>query len=232
MTSFRRRMRSFFRLDEARTPLDRVQVGVIVVVQFVFMGAIALSIYEQAWLSLFICVLALLTIWLPILLARNVRVHLPLEFLLALNVFIYGALFLGEVRGYYTRFWWWDVVLHAGSGMALAVIGFLVLYALYRAGRFRASPILISIFSFSFSLALGALWEIFEFATDAVTGSNMQKSGLVDTMWDLIVNAASAFLVGVFGYFYIRRHHREARGGVFDYLLGRMRRRGISAARR
>jgi hypothetical protein len=33
----------------------------------------------------------------------------------------------------------------------------------------------------------------------------MQKSGLVDTMWDLIVDAAGALLIAVLGYGYLSR---------------------------
>src|SRR5690606_33122392 len=54
--------------------------------------------------------------WIPIILGSRFRVRIPSEFELLAVVFIYGSLFLGEVHGYYARFWWWDVVLHVGSG--------------------------------------------------------------------------------------------------------------------
>lgn len=219
MRSLRAHIRAFFHLDESYTPVEKVQAGVIVVIQLVFLGAIVLSIYEQAWLSLFVCVLALLALWLPSLFARNFRVHMPLEFAFILNLFIYGSIFLGELRGFYTRFWWWDVILHTGSGVALGIIGFLILYAFYRAGRFQASPILIALFSFSFALAIGSLWEIFEFAMDSLFGFNMQKSGLVDTMWDMIVNAIGAFVASLFGYVYVRRQRHVRRAGILDRML-------------
>jgi hypothetical protein len=39
---------------------------------------------------------------------------------------------------------------------------------------------------------------------DSLFGINMQKSGLPDTMWDLIVDALGALLVSIVGYFYLR----------------------------
>jgi hypothetical protein len=60
------------------------------------------------------------------------------------------------------------------------------------------------LFSFCFALAIGALWEIYEFAMDSIFGLNMQKSGLVDTMWDLVVDAGGAFVASLIGYFYIK----------------------------
>ena len=71
-------------------------------------------------------------------------------------------------------------------------------------------------------MAIGAVWEIFEFAMDGLFGLNMQKSGLVDTMWDLIVNMAGALVVSTAGAFYVR-------GGdsmLFDRLVRRLLEQG------
>ncbi|MGH7573673.1 MAG: hypothetical protein ACREM1_00880, partial [Longimicrobiales bacterium] len=48
------------------------------------------------------------------------------------------------------------------------------------------------------------LWEIFEFGMDQVFGLNMQKSGLVDTMWDLIVNVIGAGAIALLGYGWLK----------------------------
>ena len=36
---------------------------------------------------------------------------LPAEMLVVALVFIFAALFLGEMRSYYERIWWWDIAL-------------------------------------------------------------------------------------------------------------------------
>jgi len=38
---------------------------------------------------------------------------------------------------------------------------------------------------------------------DWYLGFNMQKSGLVDTMTDLLINAVGALIAAVIGYFYV-----------------------------
>ena len=48
------------------------------------------------------------------------------------------------------------------------------------------------------------MWEIFEFGMDQLFGFNMQKSGLVDTMWDLIVDAVGAAVIALLGWAYLR----------------------------
>ena len=119
-------------------------------------------------------------------------------------VFIYATLFLGNVQEYYARFWWWDFVMHTGSGIVLGLVGFLIIYALFKGERVVASPIWIAIFAFSFAVALGAVWEIFEFTMDQLFGYGMQKSGLVDTMWDLIVDSVGALLASFVGWLYLK----------------------------
>jgi hypothetical protein len=198
-------------------PSDRFRVGFIVLMHLAFVGAFFFALYERAWLTLFVSSVALCVVWMPSLLERNFRVHFPLEFSFLLNLFIYSSLFLGEVHGFYTRFWWWDLVLHAGSGIALGFIGFLILFSLYRSNKLEMSPALLVLFSFCFALALGTLWEIFEFTIDSLFGFTMQKSGLVDTMGDLIVNTLAALITALSGYFYIR--HKWRGTGVFEHYL-------------
>jgi hypothetical protein len=202
---------------EVSGPVEKTQLVLIILMQVAFLGAIALSIYEKSWIALFIAILALIAVWLPSALEKNFDVHLPLEFEFILNLFIYGSIFLGEIHGFYTLFWWWDVVLHAMSGVAFGFIGFLILFSLYKSKRFQASPFLIAVFAFSFALALGTLWEIFEFFMDSFFALNMQKSGLVDTMTDLIVNAVGAIVVSISGYAYMK--NRKTEHGVFHHFL-------------
>lgn len=196
---------------------DRVRIGFIILMQLALFGALVFALFEQAWLSLFIAITGLIIVWLPSFLTRNLHVHFPLEFELLLNIFIYSSIFLGEIHGYYTRFWWWDIVLHVGSGIALGFLGFLLLYSLQRSGKLTIAPSLLALFSFCFALSLGALWEIFEFIMDSNFGFTMQKTGITDTMWDLIVDAIGALVVSVSGYTYVK--HQRHGMGIFQYYI-------------
>ena len=62
----------------------------------------------------------------------------------------------------------------------------------------------LGLIAFCFALSIGALWEIFEFTMDQVFGLNMQKSGLVDTMWDLIVDMGGALIGASAGFFWLK----------------------------
>ncbi len=183
----------------------------VVVLSYVLRASIAAAIvgaaWKAQWLTLFLASFILILTFLPFFLQRRHHVHLPTEFELAIVVFIYAALFLGEVHAYYTQLWWWDLVLHAGSGLLFGFAGFLIIYTLNYQVRLqlKMAPGYVALFGFTFAVAAGAIWEIFEFVADASFGLNMQKSGLLDTMGDLIVDALGALLVSVLGYVYLKK---------------------------
>ena len=106
--------------------------------------------------------------------------------------------------------------MHAGSAIGFGLIGVMILIIMFRRGKVKASPIVVSLFAFSFAMMVGAVWEIFEFAMDQVFGMSMQKSGLVDTMWDLIVDAGGAFLASAAGYVYLKKNKKTGLAGVVD----------------
>ncbi len=150
--------------------------------------------------------------FLPVMMARYFHLKIPLEFDTIAVVFIYMSLFLGEVQGFYGRFWWWDLVLHASSGFLLGITGFLLVYLLNqdKKANVHLTPVFIALFAFMFAQGFGSLWEIFEFAMDRVFGLNMQKSGLLDTMTDLIINALAAMTISLLGYGYLKTVHVDS----------------------
>lgn len=128
--------------------------------------------------------------------------------------FLYCAIFLGEVRSFYYAVPHWDTILHTMSGAMLGALGFSMIAIFNNAERIplNLSPVFIAVFAFCFALALGAVWEIYEFTMDSVFGTNMQKYmldngtaligqvALQDTMKDIIVDAIGALVMSTIGY--------------------------------
>jgi hypothetical protein len=184
--------------------VDRVQKYFIIFLRITIIVAIIGALWNSRWSLLFVSSLILFLTFLPMFFEKRYRINLPIEFEFVIILFIYASLFLGEIHSYYSKFWWWDVVLHTSSGISLGFVGFLIMYVLYFQNKINARPIWIVVFSFCFGVAIGAVWEIFEFSMDQILGFNMQKNGLSDTMWDLIVDVLGSFLVSFVGYFYIK----------------------------
>lgn len=203
-------------MNEPASPTDlaaRIHRGFALVIVVVMIAETVVLWLDGEWLNAVLVMLIMGVILAPAILSQRLGVHMPAEFQLLALLFSFAALFLGEVRGYYTRIWWWDIALHASSGLLLGILGFLLVYVLNESRRadIHMRPRFIALFAFLFAVAAGALWEIFEFAMDRLFGMNMQKpmlddpSGLTDTMWDLIVDALGAATISVFGWWYMRR---------------------------
>lgn len=164
----------------------------------------ATAVIEGTWSVLFIALVTFGLTLIPVFGPSWAGVTLPSGFVAAMVFFITGTLFLGEVGDYYERFWWWDVLLHTGSAVGFGMIGTVIVLIMVGGNRLSASPIIGAALAFTFAIAIGALWEIFEFAMDQIFGLNMQKSGLVDTMGDLIVDCIGASIGASAGYAYLK----------------------------
>ena len=74
---------------------------------------------EAQWLNAFLAATIMTIIVAPALLRDHLPVRLPAEMQLVALAFVFAALFLGEIRSYYERIWWWDILLHISSGWLL-----------------------------------------------------------------------------------------------------------------
>ncbi len=175
--------------------------------------AFVLASLQQNWVLLLMLVFIGALLFIPHLLEKFAHIDIPTGLKLFSVLFIYTTLFLGELHNYYTKYWWWDVMIHISSGLAFGLIGFIVLYILYKSGKVKTSPKMIAMFSFAFALAIGALWEIVEFTIDSTFGPISNHSymltvvdgcGLVDTMKDLINDSIGALFSAVMGYLYLK----------------------------
>ncbi len=175
--------------------------------------------------AIFVSLAALVLTFVPALVAHRVALELPQSFLAALAVFVMASLYLGEIRGFYDRLWWWDLVLHAGSAMGFGVLGFLLILMLFEGDRYAAPPWALGALSFCLAMTVGTLWEIFEYAMDTFFGFNMMKTGLDDTMGDLVVDAAGALVASTAGVVYLVTRGRWRIVGAFDAFIAANRAR-------
>ncbi len=167
-------------------------------------GLVALGLAR--WSLAFVSFATLALSLLPPLLAARWSLTLPLPFLIITTFFFFAAIFLGEAFDFYERLWWWDLALHGSSAVGFGLTGFLFVFMLFEGDRFAAPPSAIAFITFCVSMTVGAIWEVFEFSMDTSFGLNMQKSGLNDTMIDLMLNAVGGLVASLTGYIYLVRN--------------------------
>ncbi len=194
----------------------RIHWGLVVLIHVAMIGELGVAIYNGSWMTVFLISAIMSVILIPLVLGPRFQLQIPSEFQILAVVFVFATLYLGEVQSYYERLWWWDIMLHTTSGLLLGILGFLLVYVLNENERaaLHMRPRFVALFACLFAIAMGALWEIFEFAMDQLLGMDMQKtmrgdpSGLTDTMWDLIVDTLGACIISAFGWWYmVRKQH-------------------------
>jgi hypothetical protein len=196
---------------------SRLHLLILAVLELTMAAELVALIGRGRWMQVFITLLLMAILAAPALLPRRMPVAIPSEIQIFAALFIFATLFLGEVADFYRRIWWWDLALHGSSGVLLGLSGFLIVYVLNQNEMVDVSmrPSFVALFAFFFSVGIGAVWEIFEFAMDQLAGTDMQKamlddpSGLTDTMWDLIVDTLGAAVMALLGWLYMRRARRE-----------------------
>lgn len=175
------------------------------ILRTIILGAVVWTLFDANWESFLLALLAYVLSFIPEFIELRFKTILPVEFDFSITLFIFLSVFLGEVGDVYERFFWWDALLHIASGFILGYAAFLWLYVKVQQGKLDAGPKMQGFIIFCVALALGALWEIFEFIMDQSFGLNMQKTGLVDTMWDLIVDALGAGIMALIGVLYMKK---------------------------
>ena len=170
-------------------------------------------------LTLLQCILGVIVMFIPTLAERKWSIDIPNNMEIAYFIFLYCAIYLGEVHDFYYLIPHWDIVLHAFSGAMLGALGFFLVKYFSDAEILdtNLSPFFIAFFAFCFALASGAVWEIYEFLADFILQTNMQKfilangtvlqgqEALLDTMEDLIVDSISALTISAIGYVSIKK---------------------------
>lgn len=160
------------------------------------------------------CALGIVVMMIPFYIEKKASIDIPDVMEILYFIFLYCAIYLGEVRDFYYVVPHWDKILHAFSGGALGALGITLVNFFHEDKHLaiRLNPFFICFFAFCFALAAGTVWEIYEFVMDGILSLNMQKfkladgtvlsgrEALSDTMMDLIVDALSALIVVVIAY--------------------------------
>ena len=166
----------------------------------------------------YVVILAILTI--PVLLRKRFMIHIPLLITVVCALFGFVTMIMGDGLNFYGRFTWWDSVLHLFSGSVLAFVGLWIISIMFENSSqvVLRNKTFLAFYVLLFGLSCGAVWEVCEYAYDAIAGTNTQQfmatttasivsaedvplcghEALRDTMGDMILNLVGSLLVAIF----------------------------------
>jgi len=149
----------------------------------------------------------------PTLVRRKVHIVVPWEitFLIALALFLHIGGY--SYHWYLDLYPWYDKVAHLISSITIALLGFLGVLIIMRVSNgLEFERWHIFFFIVIFTLAFGAIWEIWEFTLDTLAGSYLTKPlqhSNTDTMIDLITDLCGGMIIAILGTFYLKKKSAE-----------------------
>lgn len=163
-------------------------------------------------------VLGIFVMFIPDFFERKFNMDIPSYLVILYLIFLYCAIFLGEVRSFYYQIPYWDMILHGFSAGMLGLLGYSVVFMLNTNKNvpLQLSPAFVCLFAFTFAISVGVIWEFYEYTFDGLWGMNMQKfmledgtmlvgrAALEDTMEDLMVDTAGAGIVCIINYIILK----------------------------
>ncbi len=191
------------------------------IVWLTLIAAVIAALVLGRWSMAFVATGTLALSLAPAVIARWMKIELPWPFLSGIVVFIFASLFLGEWLNFYELYWWWDIFLHTFSAIGFGLMGFVFIFALFEGDRYAAPPWAIGFISMCVAISIGVLWEIFEYTMDQNFGTNMQKSGLRDTMWDLIMDTIGGFIGGFSGAGFLKGQQMGGMSNLIEEFVSR-----------
>ena len=172
------------------------------------------SLIQQNYIIMLECLIGILLVIVPGIIDKKLKLELPDLLYSVYFIFLFAAIFLGSGLGFYSKVPRWDDVLHSLSGALLTVLGFAIVMLYNKRSKRITGTIsagFMAVLAFCFALAIGAIWEIYEYTGDGLMQMSMQRfldadgNGLVgraalyDTMKDIIVDTLSALTTSIVG---------------------------------
>ncbi|VVB78840.1 Putative DNA-binding domain protein [uncultured archaeon] len=172
----------------------KIQTSLSTILKVILIFSILYSTYFHLWHILFANIFLLFLMFMPMILGKKYQVNIPFEFEFFLFLFVIMSFFLGSIRG---------LVIQAFFGIAVGFIGFAIMLILFSNSKFKANYMLIVLFSFSFSLAFGAIAEILKYYLKWFLDYQMSVGDYDFAITNLTLVASGALLSSLFGYFYM-----------------------------
>lgn len=138
--------------------------------------------------------------------------HLLWAFMMAMHMF--GFL------GAYLWLPFYDDIAHVLGSSMLAFIGFAMIYSMNYARKIRISLPMMGVFTFLWTMAIGAVWEILEFIWDNIVILSYEygfaQNSLFDTMSDLSLDATAGICIALICVFVIKHIEKKKIKNFFE----------------
>ncbi|MDD4983927.1 MAG: hypothetical protein PHH82_03775 [Candidatus ainarchaeum sp.] len=103
------------------------------------------------------------------------------------------------------QFFWYDKILHLGSGFTYFTAGMVLLIIRYGESKVNYNYDSATLYSYLFCMFILLAWEVFEAICDFTFSTNLLQGGLNDTFWDIFCDFLGATFSAILFFWHFRK---------------------------
>ena len=165
-------------------------------IKLILILSIINGIYNSLWHIVSTNIFLLILIFIPQIVTKY-KIEIPEKFEWILLIFIIFTLFLGKIGG---------IVVPIAFGIAIAIIGFMILAILYSSNQIKKNYFLIIMFSFNFAVALGFAIELLKYYLKLALGHTLTANLYSYSMQTMTFVIMGAGFSSILGYLYMKNY--------------------------
>ncbi len=161
-----------------KAKIDRIlRITTFVACELFTLASLIYFIASKRYDSIWTCAWTFLILLIPQVVSILLRVKANVVFFIVVQLYCLAPM-MGHSYHFYYTVAWWDELLHTLGGVVFAILGAFLLKVINRGGKVNVFT--TAFFALLFSISVSAVWELFEYAMDTFTGSDMQKDTFID----------------------------------------------------
>ncbi|MFH1503473.1 MAG: ATP-binding protein [Candidatus Diapherotrites archaeon] len=176
--------------------LEEAQKYFSLAVKLILLLSIFNAMYNHLWHLASTSIFLLILLFIPQIITRY-EIKIPPEFEWFLLIFTIISLFLGKTGG---------IITPIVFGIAIAMVGFMILAILYSSNQIKKNYFLIILFSFNFAVAFGFAIELAKYYLKVLLHQSLSSDIYVYSMQTMTFVVIGALFSSLMGYLYMKYH--------------------------
>jgi hypothetical protein len=168
------------------------------VVKLILVVSLISSIHNHLWHLASTNIFLIIILFIPQIVTRY-EIKIPSSFEWSLLMFAIITLFLGKTGG---------IITPIVFGIAVAIIGFMILSILYSSSQIKKNYFLIIMFSFNFAVAFGLAIELAKYHLKLLLKQPLSTDIYIYSMQTMTFVILGALISSAIGYIYMKYHLR------------------------
>ncbi len=173
-------------------------------IKLILILSIINAVSNHLWYIMSTNIFLLILIFIPQIVKKS-QIKIPAEFEWILLVFVIFTLFLGKISG---------IIVPIFFGIAIAMIGFMILAILYSNNQIKKDYFLIILFTFSFTITFGFLLELLKYYLKIFLEQEISIGIYKFSMQNMTFVIIGAAIASIMGYIYMKSEKGVLRRAV------------------